>query len=245
MVLLELFISHDELSVKKISELSELDISTAFRMLVTLEAYGFVEQNQSTGEYRLGVTCLELGSRFLKNNDIRSRSMDALEALRNRFGETVHLAVLDIDEVVYLEKMPGLYPIGFMSSRVGGRSPAHCTGVGKVLLAFLSEEELEKCFSQKSLQRFTTSTITEWDALLFELRHIREQGFALDREEHEIGVTCVAVPIFNHKGIAAAISVSGPVGRLEEHIKKKNLIEELKHAADEISTNIGGKQLLN
>lgn len=240
LTLLEMFLPHaGELNATEISRQMDLDPSTTFRMLVTLQAHGFVEQNPATGKYRLGVTCLELGSRFLKNNDVRERALAYLELLRNEFGEAVHLTVLDGNEVVYLEKLPGLHPIGFMSSRVGGRSPAYCTGVGKALLAFLPEQELEKRFAHTRLTRYTETTITNWEALKTHLAQIRANGFAMDHQEHELGVECVAVPIFNHKGLAAAMSVSGPVERMDEHIAKGGLIQKMKQMGSEISTQLG------
>ncbi|MCL4489292.1 MAG: IclR family transcriptional regulator [Chloroflexi bacterium] len=240
LTLLRLFLSSEtDLSATEISKQVDLDLSTTFRLLITLQAQGFVEQESATGKYRLGVTCLELGSRFLKYNDIRKRALDVLETLRNEFGEAVHLTVLDGDQVVYLEKLPGLYPIGFMSSRVGGRSPAYCTGVGKALLAYLPDEEVKKRYPRSKLIRYTDATITDIGALQAELAQVREKGFAVDRQEHEIGVVCAAVPIFDHKGVTAAMSVSGPAERMEQHIKGGKLIETLKQSAGEISAQMG------
>lgn len=246
LVLLRAFLECDtDLSATEISKQINLDLSTTFRMLVTLQAQGFVEQDSTTGKYRLGVTCLELGSRFLKGNDIRKRALGVMDVLRNEFGETVHLTVLDGSEVVYLEKMAGLHPIGFMSSRVGGRAPAYCTGVGKALLAYLPDEELQRRLSSTKLARYTDSTITDVNALRAELAEVRRRGFAIDEEEHEVSVKCVAVPIFDHKGIAAAMSVSGPVERMDQHAKEGNLIEKLQQAAAEISAQMGGRQTVD
>ena len=243
LTLLRAFLECDtDLSATEISKQIHLDLSTTFRMLVTLQVQGLVEQDSTTGKYRLGVTCLELGSRFLKSNDIRKRALGVMDTLRNEFGETVHLTVLDGSEVVYLEKVAGLHPIGFISSRVGGRAPAYCTGVGKALLAFLSDEELQKRFLSIKLTRYTDSTITDVKSLRAELAEVRRKGFAIDQEEHEVGVKCVAVPIFDHKGIAAAMSVSGPIERMDQHTKEGGLIEKLQQAAAEISVQMGGRQ---
>jgi DNA-binding IclR family transcriptional regulator len=240
--LLRVFLNHDtDLSATEISKELHLDLSTTFRLLVTLQAQGFVEQDPTSGKYRLGVTCLELGSRFLKSNDIRKRALEAMDALRNEFGETVHLTILDGNEVVYLEKLAGLHPIGFMSSRVGGRAPAHCTGVGKALLAYLPDGELNARFPSPTLRRYTDTTITDREVLRAELAQVRERGYAVDQQEHEIGVKCVAVPIFDHKGVAAAMSVSGPVERMDQHIQQGRLIERLQQAAAAISAQMGGR----
>jgi IclR family acetate operon transcriptional repressor len=240
LTLLDTFLVHEgELSVSEISKAVKLGPSTVFRMLLTLEKHGFVEQVRPSGKYRLGTTCLELGSRFLKSNDLRDRTIDILERLRNEFGETVHLTILQDNQVIYLEKLAGLHPIGLMSSRVGDRNPAHCTGVGKALLAYLPDEDLRSRYPGQKLARFTEHTITDWRVLRGELDRVRSLGYAVDDEEHEPGVKCVAVPTFNHKGIVAAMSVSGPVERMDEHIARDHLIPTLQKAGEEVSVRLG------
>lgn len=240
LTLLRTFLVHDgEVSAAELSKATGLDPSTVFRLLATLEAQGFVEINHGTAKYRPGVVLLELGSRFLKNNDIRSRSIEWLERLRDEFGETVHLTILDGNEVVYLEKLAGLHPIGFMSSRVGDRNPAHCTGVGKALLAHLSDEDLARRYPDGRLKRYTNQTITDLEELRAELARVRSRGYAIDLEEHEVGVKCVAVPTFDHRKSAAAVSVSGPVDRMDDHIARENLISTLIEAAARISEQMG------
>ena len=240
LTLLGTFLLHEgDLSASEICKATGLGPSTVFRMLLTLEKHGFVEQVRATGKYRLGAICLELGSRFLKTNDLRDRAIDILERLRNEFGETVHLTILQGNQVVYLEKLAGLHPIGLMSSRVGDRNPAHCTGVGKALLAYLAEDDLRSRYPSQKLPRFTEHTITDWGVLRAELDRVRAQGYAVDQEEHEPGVKCVAVPTFNHKGIVAAMSLSGPVERMDQHIARDNLIPTLQKAGEEVSARLG------
>ncbi len=241
---LQAFLSFEaEASASQISKQTGLDLSTVFRILVTLEAHQFVEENPTTGKYRLGVSCLELGNRFVKDNDLRKCALPVLESLRNEYGETVHLAMIQGNEVVYLEKLDGLHPIGLMSSRVGGHAPAHCTGVGKALLAQLTDEELRRLFGHAKLISFTHSTITNVNALRKELAEIREKGYAIDREEHEVGVKCVAAAIFDQRGATAAISVSGPNDRMDEHIAKSGLLTQVQRAAGEVSAKMGGGPL--
>ncbi len=240
LVLLKVFLTSDtELGLRELSGRTQLDVSTTFRMLATLESQGFVKQGPGTSKYRLGTACLELGSQFLRTSDLRTPALPVMERLRNQFGETVHLGVLDRDEIVYIEKIAGLHPIGLMSSRVGSRAPAHSTAIGKVLLAYLPAQELERQMPHRKLIRQTDSTITNWQMLEAELERIRVKQYAVDNQEHEVGVKCVAIPIFGHKGIAAALSISGPVDRMDEHIKKHGMIETLQQAMREISTAIG------
>jgi DNA-binding IclR family transcriptional regulator len=163
-----------------------------------------------------------------------------LEALRNDCKETVHLTILDRMEVVYLEKLEGLLPIGFMSSRVGGRAPAYCTGVGKALLAYEAPDEVRSFYSKHGLQRHTANTIVDVEKLMAELSEVRDRGFAVDNEEHEIGVKCIAAPIRDHQGkVVGAISVSGPVQRMDEKIAQMNLVGKVINTSKEISARLG------
>ena len=114
---------------------SDLSTSTTFRLLSTLVRHRYVERDEQTNRYSLGLACLELARSYYLGNEVRRAALPELDKLRNETRETVHLAVLDEMEIVYIEKLEGLQPIGLMGSRVGGRSPAYCTGVGKALLA--------------------------------------------------------------------------------------------------------------
>jgi DNA-binding IclR family transcriptional regulator len=240
LLLLKAFLGNkSELTAGEISKEIDLDPSTTFRMLVTLEAHGFVKQDAGTGKYRLGVQCLELGSQFLKSNDVRGSALGMMQKLRDQFGETVHLGILDGNEIVYLEKVTGSHAIGLMSSHVGGRAPAHATAIGKVLLANLPPAEFGALFARRKLARCTASTITDYKELEKELACILEDGYAIDNQEHEAGVKCVATPIYGHRGVVAALSISGPVDRLDEQIKKNGIIPALKKAGQDISIELG------
>ena len=205
-----------ELSLTELSSRLNLNPSTTFRLLVTLQSHGYLEQNPENRKYRLGVACLELGSVFLNQSDIRKEALPILSSLRDDCEETVHLARLAGSEVVYLEKLDGLLPIGLMGSRIGGRAPAHCTGLGKAMLAYEPQSEIRQLCAESGLRRFTPNTITDLGELLDELARIREHGYAIDSEEYEPDVKCVTVPIWDYRqNLAGAISVSGPVGRID------------------------------
>ena len=230
---------------RTLTELSQevsLNSSTTFRLLATLSYHNYVERDGQSGEYRLGLACLELARAYHESNDIRRAAMPELETLRDDTTETVHLAVLDKEkmEVVYLEKLHGLHAVGLMSSRVGGRSPAYCTGLGKVLLAHTNPESVRAHFEQTGLHRYSEATIQTVDELLSHLEQVRRQGYALDRGEHEPEVRCVAAPIFDISGeVVAAISVSGPAGRMEPLESKRQLIDRTRKAAHTISAKLG------
>lgn len=239
--ILQLFLNDEgELSISEISKLMGLSQSTTFRILVTLAAFAMVEQNHDTNKYRLGVTCLALGDAFRSHSDIQQRAISSLTTLRDETGETVHLGILIDHEVMYYEKLSGLHPIGMMSSRVGRRAPAHCTAMGKVLLAYIPEEKMRECIQNVPLVRRTPNSITDFNELLEELAKVHNQGYAVDGEENEEGVGCVAAPIFDHTGVVAAVSASGPVDRIYEKISRSGLVFAVQRAGREISTKLGG-----
>jgi len=217
-----------------------LNHSTTFRLLSTLTSYGYLRRNGNSGKYQLGLACLELTKGFLEGNDLHENATHELEALRDDVRETVHLAILDRMEVVYLEKLSGLHAIGMMGSRVGGRSPAHCTGLGKVLLAHLDPQVVRKFYEENPLTRYTETTLAEIGELMDHLESIRQQGYAIDRGEHESEVFCIAAPIYDRTNkVIAALSLSGPSARLDPIEKNTVLIERTKAAAEAISLKLG------
>ena len=241
--LLEAFsITEPELSLTDLSCRLGLNASTVFRLLATLQARGYVEQSPENGRYRLGPACLGPGSVYLAQADMRRRLTPSLAALRDACRETVHLATLDRKqmEVVYLEKLEGLLPIGLMGSRVGGRSPAYCTGLGKAMLAYEPPEEARAFYEARGLQAYTPQTIIDWELLSRELAEIRREGYALDNTEHEPDVKCVAATVWDHRrAVAGAISVAGPAARIEKLIAEGRLIDKVRAVAAEASALMG------
>lgn len=224
----------------EISEGIGLSSSTTFRILATLSYYNLIKRDEKTGQYGLGLACLELARAYQDNNDLRQVALPELEALRDEIKETVHLSILDKMEIIYLEKLSGLHAIGIMSSRVGGRSPAYCTGVGKILLAYLNPEQVRTHFIQHGLPGFTDTTITDLDELMHELTEVRRLGYAFDRGEHEHEVRCIATPIFDFNGLAvAALSISGPSARMDPLENNTEMIEKAKETAMRISRQLG------
>jgi DNA-binding IclR family transcriptional regulator len=235
-------ITEPELSLTELSCRLGLNASTVFRLLATLQARGYVEQSPDNGRYRLGPACLGPSSVYLAQSDMRRRLIPLLAALRDECRETVHLATLDRKqmEVVYLEKLEGLLPIGLMGSRVGGRSPAYCTGLGKAMLAYEPPEAAQAFYEARGLQAHTPQTLTDWEMLSRELAEIRRGGYALDNTEHEPDVRCVAAPVWDHRrAVSGAISVAGPAERIEKLIAEGWLIEKVRAVAAEASELMG------
>jgi DNA-binding IclR family transcriptional regulator len=231
-----------ELTLAELSSRLNLSASTTYRLLVTLENRRYVEHNHQNGGYTLGVACLDLGTVFLVQLDLRERVVPVLEALRDQCRETVHLGILDHKamEVIYVQKLDALLPIGMMGSKVGGRVRADCTGLGRCMLAHMPLEAVREFYTAKGLSARTPNTITDVDRLMQVLIDIKRQGYAIDCVEHELGVKCVAAPVWNHReAVVGAISVSGPEQRMDHLIAESNLVEKLRATAHEASVRMG------
>ena len=211
----------------------------AFRLLTTLEQAGFVAK--VSGEYQLGIKCFVLGNVVASTLNLREKAYAHLQALGDTTGETVHLAVLEEWQVLYLERLQSPRPIGFMRSRVGAVVPAYCTSLGKTLLAFKPPNEVESSWLRtQALKPMTPDTITSPRRLLKELRAIRERGYAVDEQEHEVGVRCVAAPVWNHTNeVVAAVSIAGPADRMPQPLVGSTMAAAVVAAARAISIELG------
>lgn len=224
--------------VTELAHTLEISKATVFRLVSSLVNYGYIEQHPETKNYKLGYKLLELNTRLLDSIDLRTQALPFLKALEDLSNEVVHLVVPNGGEVVYIEKLEGNETLR-MHSQVGKRAPMHCTGVGKVILAYLPEPVLKKIIEEKGLPKITIHTIDNEQDLLIELEQIRNQGFGFDLEENEIGISCIAAPIFNHKGeITAALSISGPTLRMT-HEKMESLKKTMVDTCTQISKRLG------
>ncbi|MCF6095608.1 IclR family transcriptional regulator [Thermovorax subterraneus] len=232
-----------ELALHDIAQKLGLAKSTVHGLLATLKSFGYVEQSPFTGKYKLGVRLFEIGNIVAHSWDVRAVAAPYIQKLVNELEETVHLVVMDKGEVLYIDKRESLQSIRIVS-QIRMRLPAHCTGVGKVLLAYLPSSEVKRIIAQKGLPRFTKNTITDPKALEEELVKIRIQGYAIDNEEIMDSLRCVAAPIRDHTGkVCAAISVSGPVARLDGE-KLKLAIDLVTKTAKDISAGLGYREEL-
>lgn len=201
-------------TLTQLSRRLHLHVSTVHRLLVNLLRHGFVEEDPLSGGYQLSFRVLRMGLRVLDRLDFRRVALPLLRELNQRTKETVHLAILQENRAISIEKFDSPQPVG-LDARLGGVRPLHCTGVGKMLLAYQSEEMLNQLAHAPGLERLTPHTITSLPQLRRDLERIREQGYAVDQEEAVEGLRCVAGPVFDHTGrIVAAFSVAGPATRL-------------------------------
>lgn len=217
----------------------KLNISTVHRLLSTLIVWGFVEQEIETGKYKLGIKAFEIGNAVFKNLDLFKVAKPILKELVEKFNETVNLAVLDGREVVYINQIESKNVIKMMA-KPGSRGPAHCTGSGKVLLSRLSNREIERLFAKRKFEKFTETTVGCVEELKKVLDEVRQLGYAIDREEIEVGVRCAAVPVYTYEGnLVAALSLSGPANRLSYDYLEETIVPELLESAEKISKSLG------
>jgi IclR family KDG regulon transcriptional repressor len=210
---LEALADEKQLGVSELAVRLDIHKSTVYRFLSSLQTLGYVRQNEENEKYVLSFKILDLAGRILAGIDVRQAARPIMEQISDKTRETVHLATLDQDEVIYIDKIDSSQPLR-MHSYVGQKIPIHASALGKVLLAWGPERLLGDLLKKGNLKRFTDTSITEPEALRKEIQKIHGQGFAEDREESVPGVRCVAAPIRNADGSAvAAISISLPVLR--------------------------------
>ena len=229
----------DELGVTELSRRLSLHKNNVFRLLATLESRNYVEQNRSTGNYRLGLKNLELGQTMIRQMGLLRQSRPVLESLAARHNETCYVAVLKDSYIVYLDVVESDLPVRVVP-RLGTWLPAYCTAAGKVNLAFMTNAELNLHLPAGELPRFTPHTITDRKLLQKHLLQVATQGYAIDDEELDVGVRCVSAPIRDYtKRVVGAVSISGPVMRFNDERMADELIPQVRSGAAQISTRLG------
>ncbi|MCS7173803.1 MAG: IclR family transcriptional regulator [Armatimonadetes bacterium] len=225
------------LGVAEISARIAVPRPTVYRLLQSLAREGLVTP---VGRgFTIGAGVLWLAARRLEQLELRTVGRPILKDLRDRTGETVHLAVLEGGQVVYVEKVESPGPIR-MASMVGRIFPAHSTALGKAMLAYLPQEQLQEILRRHGLPARTANTITDPARLLEELALVRARGFSIDNVENEEGIRCVGAPIFDHTGaVAGAVSVSGSVATISLERARRELGPLVREAAERISRALG------
>ncbi|MBB6448639.1 DNA-binding IclR family transcriptional regulator [Geomicrobium halophilum] len=239
MKILDLFDEHEtELKITDISERLSLHKSTTHSLLKTLEKHDYIEQNPENGKYRLALKLFERGNIVIYSRDIRTVAREYLLQLSKESGHTVHLVIQDGKEGIYIDKVESASATVFYS-RIGRRVPLHCSGVGKVLVSFQSDTEIESLLSSYEFVRRTENTITDRGTFMKEIQQIRDQGFAEDKQENEPGIHCVAIPVFDYtEKVIAAISISMSAMRISE-AEVTRFVKLLKEASGELSQKLG------
>ena len=234
----ELLSNHpDGLTVKEISKELLLPQSSTFNLAATLLDEGYLQQD-AIKRYRLGAKLIQVGTAAMESIDISSQGVPFLKQLMDGVQETVFMAVLSDDQLVYIAKIDNNRSIR-TTAQPGSRKPLYCTGLGKAFLAFMPEDKRKGLLDRMEFIRFTGHTITARKELEKQLQTFLEQGYAVDNEENEEGLFCLAAPVYGPDGVMkAAISTAGPKERMLA--RKAVIVEQLLHTAGKITESIGG-----
>ena len=239
--ILEALATDGEQGVSEVAARTGLVVSTAHRLLAGLTERGYVGRNHANGRYALGPKVLELaGGLEVRTAALRAAARPHLEQVQRATCETANLVVLDGDRVVYVDQVEGSHSVR-MFTRLGSSAAAHTTGSGKAILTHCPAAAIAALYpsAREPFERLTPHTLTTLEALRHDFVRIRRRGYALDRAEHEEGVSCVATPVFDGDGsVCGAISLSGPTARIDR-ADTGVLGRLLRHHAAEISAALG------
>jgi DNA-binding IclR family transcriptional regulator len=212
--------------------------STTHRLMMVLESARYIERTPSTGHYHLGSRLIELGLSATAQLDVYEIARPHLRGLAEKAGETAHLAVLRGGETISIVKAESTHNLRTPIT-VGTHTPAHCTSLGKAILAFGPSDRADAFLKGRKLKAYTPNTITSSLRFREELRVVRERGYAVDDEEREIGLRCIAAPVWNSVGeVIAAISVAGPAFRIARG-RIPDLSRIVMRTANRISSSLG------
>jgi IclR family transcriptional regulator, KDG regulon repressor len=228
---------HTEWGVREVAAKLKMAKSSTHDLMTSLAKLGFLNKTEDN-RYRLGWRLVTLSETLLATTELRKEARPVIEELAAQYQETIHLAVLDDTQAVYVDKLEGRQAVRVELTSLGARLYAHCSALGKVLLAYCSEEEVKRIIQTAGLPRFTANTITDKEELQQTLLKVRKQGYAYDLEEILPDLCCIAAPIYNHKGqVIAAISMSIPTYRFRR--SQTELRECVMRAAKKISKQLG------
>lgn len=231
----------DGLTFGELLEKTGIPKPSLARILNLLESYNFI-RNSTDGRYRLGFKLLSLGYSVYTNLDLVREAKPFLTRLVDLTGETAELAILDREEILYIDKVESPEPIRLVA-RIGSRyKTLHCTAVGKIFLAYMGKDFLKDYLSRVGPPPFTEKTITDENTLIEELNLVRMKGYAFDDEEVRLGVRRIAAPVFDSlKGLVAVIGIAGPTFRITIE-KKEELGEVVRGVAISLSEKLGYKK---
>jgi IclR family transcriptional regulator, KDG regulon repressor len=237
-VLEQFFQDTDELGVTELSKRLKLHKNNVFRLLATLESRGYIEQNRSTENYRLGVRCLQLGQSYVKHMGLLRQARPIMDEVVHQARETAYVAVLRRDGVVPVEIVDADRTVRIVS-QVGETLPLHCTAAGKALLAFQPEEDLRGILPD-ALPKFTDRTPADRQALQQQLKSVASSGYAIDMGEHMEDVRAVAAPIRDYaRNVVGALAIVGPAYRFQAERIDKELAPLVLKAGRDLSSRLG------
>lgn len=236
------------LALGEIAHQAGLPKGTAHRLLTSMAYFDYIRQDPGTKNYHLGFKLVDLGNLLLSQIDLRTEARPFLIELSNAVQETVHLVALDGNSALYIDKVE-LHPKASglrMISRLGSRIALHCSSVGKVLLAYMDPNDARAIIEDTDMQKHTANTISDSSELIRHLTLIRKRGYAIDDEENEAGIRCVAAPVYDGDGeVKAAMSISGPATRITLERIDNDLKARVCETSARISEKLGYKVLKN
>ena len=216
-----------------------MNTSTALRYLGALNNCGYVQQDEDTQRYSLTMKICAIANKVIANNDLCTVARPVMKRLSYEVQESVCLAIEQDFSVIYAAVEQGPDQMFKTMQRIGSSAPMHCTGIGKVLLCYGSEEKVDKMIQRKGLPIFTANTLHTREDLLEVLKKVRAEGVGFDNEECELGARCIAVPIFDYrKRVVAGLSITGTIFRMTDEALKR-MLPILKSSAAEISNKLG------
>jgi DNA-binding IclR family transcriptional regulator len=225
------------LTAKQVASLSRLPVSTVHRFLANLVTAGFLNRD-GEGTHSLGIACFSIGQAALGQLDIRRLSLPYLRELNQQTRETIHLTVRHGLSAVYVEKLDSPEPLR-IHSRIGAAVPLYCTAVGKVMLAYMPEDEQQRILPDLNLQRQTSNSVGNLQELKTELHRVRKNGYACDLEENERHIRCVAAPIWDHTGsVQSSLSITAPTVRMPV-ARLRQLAPMIQRAGLQVSAELG------
>ena len=237
-VMEELARSEEGLGLTEISSRLNYGVSATYHLLNTLKLCNIIEQDKKTKKYRIGLGLFRISGMAKRQNVLANLAQPYLDKLRSLVDETSNLLVLDGNEVIYIAQSESTQLLK-MFTQLGAKVPLYCTGGGKLLLAYKPPKYQEQILNKITFQKYTKNTLCTIEDLLKEFEIIKNQGYAIDKEEREEGITCVAAPVFDCYGeVIASISISGPSYRLKEK-GLDGIISNVVLKATELSASLG------
>lgn len=236
---MEVLADNGEMGLMELSATLGLHKSTVHRLLMSLIYMGYAKQDETTQKYMLSYKVVNMASKVLDRTDVLQVAKPYMERLSALSGETVHLVQREENNILYIYKIEAKVGTIRMVSHVGMIHPMYCSGVGKAIMATLPEEEVQKIWNESIIEKKTDKTITDYARMQEVLAEVRENGYALDDEENEKGVRCIAACLYGHqKEVKYAFSVSGPTSRMTKERVKELSVDMLK-VQKELSRELG------
>ncbi len=236
---MELLAEKGEMGLLELSQELHLNKSTVHRMLSSLIYMGYARQREDNQKYKLSFKLVTMAGKLLEHTNILPIARPYLENLSRVSGETVHLVQRENSNILYIDKVEANVGSIRMVSHVGMAFPMYCSGVGKAIMATMEEKELAQIWEESKIEKKTEHTITDFKHLKQVLEQVKKQGYALDNEENELGVRCIAACLYDyHRKVKYAFSISGPVSRMTD-VRIQELSREVLRVKRELSKELG------